>query len=108
MELTISPADAVIIGATGMEALLQNIRTIVLTSVYSVPLDRGFAHLNALIDSPSPAETIRLAGQLTEAIERYEPRISVERIVFRQTPSEGMEGRLFPHITFRLKDGVSL
>ncbi len=108
MELTISSTDAVVIGATGMEALLQNIRTIVLTSVYSVPLDRSFAHLNALVDSPSPTETTRLAGQLTEAIEKYEPRVAVERIAFRQTPSEGMEGRLRPVITFSLKAGVTL
>lgn len=108
MDLDIHAARPVVIGATGMEAVLQNIRTIVLTSACTVPLDRSFAHLNGLLDSPSPTETLRLAGQLTEAIEKYEPRVAVERIVFRQDAAEGMQGRLVPRITFRLKEGVSL
>lgn len=100
-----------VIGATGVDALLQNIRVIVLTSLYSVPLDRSFAHLNEMVDSPAPHVTARLTGLLVEAIEKYEPRVHVEKIVFEEAADRRgalMKGRLTPRITFSLRDGVKL
>lgn len=112
METTVLPGAALRIGATGMEALLQNIRIIVLTTMYSVPLDRGFAHVGDFIDSPSPLETARLVVRLTDAIEAKEPRVRVRRITLEPAEQNGMEaamqGRLYPHICFDLKEGVEL
>ena len=102
MELVVTPAPFVI-GATGMEAVCQNIRVIVLTGAYSIPLDRGFAHDCAFIDSPAPKATARLGSALIEAIERFEPRVRVERIDF-VTGADLMEGQLVPRIRFSLKD----
>lgn len=98
------------IGATGVSALLQNIRVIVLTSLYSVPLDRAFAHVGEAIDSPAPLKTARLVGSLTEAIEKYEPRVKVQTITFTEDNVRGalMDGRMVPKITFSLRDGVVL
>lgn len=122
----------VIIGARGMDDVMQCIRTIVRTMIYSVPLDRGFASTGSYIDSPSPHAVAARMGELTEAIERREPRVRVTSIRFvnasyrgamppdnppsplRAKPGTGldaqevMDGRLTPVIRFRLREGVSL
>ncbi len=111
MDLHIYENRPLVIGASGVEALLQNIKMIVLTQVYSIPLDRSFAHIDRLVDSPAPLETARPTAELIEAIEKYEPRIRVERLVFEEDGDRRgalMDGRLVPRLTFRLRDGVEL
>ena len=106
-----NPAAGYQIGITGMDAILQNIRTIILTSMYSVPLDRAFAHVMDMVDSPAPHETMRLSQALVDAIETYEPRVLVERIDFvpDESASDGlMKGSLAPKVTFALREGVDL
>lgn len=108
MNTLITPGLPLTIGATSMDAIVQNIRIIVLTTAYSVPLDRGFAHTGAFIDSPAPHETARLIARLTDAIEAQEPRVKVTRITLEADPDGLMQGRLFPRIFFDLKEGVTL
>ncbi len=105
-ELTITRNAPLVIGATGMEALAQNIRVIILTAAYSVPLDRAFAHLADMIDSPAPQETARLTALLVEAIELHEPRVRVERLDWvrpADCATALMQGRLTPRITFSVR-----
>lgn len=101
---------AYIIGATGMTAICQNLRVILATLTFSVPLDRAFAHAGRLIDSPAPNDAARLAVDLVEAIERYEPRIRVEKLEFAYVDRKDqlMEGQLTPKVTFSLREGVEL
>lgn len=120
MDLVVRPEQPLRIGAVGEEAILQNIRMIVLTTAYSVPLDRAFAHAGEFVDSPSPTVTAGLTARLVEAIEAREPRVRVQRIVLEAAASKnaatsaqsaveaGMSGRLYPHIYFDLKEGTSL
>ncbi len=112
MDLTVIPGQPLRIGASGMDALLQNIRIIVLTTMYSVPLDRGFAHVGDFIDSPSPLVTARLVARLTDAIEAKEPRVTVQRITLEAAEDDNtqaaMQGRLHPRVYFDLKDGVTV
>ena len=96
------------IGATGIAALEQNIRIICTTLAYSVAMDRGFAHVGAFVDAPTPYDVARLIADITEAIEAKEPRVSVERISLEPSADEAMQGRLYPKITYRVKDGVTL
>jgi phage baseplate assembly protein W len=96
------------IGAKGMDALVQNIRIIVLTTMYSVPLDRGFAHAGTALDSPAPLVTARLTAEITEAIEEKEPRVKVDRIHFEPVAgvSGHMEGRYAPRVVFHVREGA--
>lgn len=96
------------IGATGVAAIEQNIRIIVTTLAYSVALDRGFAHVGAFIDAPTPYEAARLIADLTEAIEAKEPRVSVERITLEPSVDQAMQGRLYPRIVWHQREGVAL
>ncbi len=110
MEMLVTGPMPLIIGASGMDAIRQNIRTIILTTMYSVPLDRGFAHAGAALDSPAPLVTARLIAALTEAIEAREPRVAVERISLEagDGPVGIMDGRFRPRVIFRLKEGLTL
>lgn len=96
-----------VIGAAGMAEILQNIRMIIATHMYSVPLDRGFAYDPAFLDSPAPAATARLTGELMDAIEKYEPRVEVTEIDVSGAANP-MTGSLAPKIVFHLKKGVEL
>lgn len=103
-----TPLPSLVIGATGLEAVAQNIRIIVLTMAYSVALDRGFANTGGFIDAPTPYAVARKIAELTEAIEAKEPRAKVESIRFAPRPSDAMEGRVYPIISFSIRKGVTL
>ena len=98
-----------IIGAKGLEDVIQCIRYIVITTVFSVPLDRSFATDGSYIDAPVPYAVAARMAALTEAIERREPRVSVTSIRFAPlAATDAMDGRIVPVIRFRLRDGVKL
>ena len=77
-----SPLPPLVIGASGLEGIAQNIRVIVTTLAWSVPLDRAFAHAGAFIDAPTPYAVARKIAELPEAIEAGAPRVRVESIRF--------------------------
>ena len=78
--------------------------------MYSVPLDRAFAHDGRILDSPAPMATAKLTNQLMDAIEKYEPRVEVQSIDFVYTDAKSQleQGILTPKITFKVKNGVEL
>ncbi|MDR0476565.1 MAG: hypothetical protein LBH14_01305 [Desulfobulbaceae bacterium] len=106
-ELVADDAPA-IIGAKGLDDVMQCIRYIVRTTVFSVPLDRGFATDGSYIDAPVPYGVAARMAALTEAIERREPRVRVTSIRFAQQAADAMDGRVVAIIRFRLCDGVQL
>lgn len=108
MEMTVRPGRKIVIGAQGMEAIMQNIATIVTTLVYSVAFDRGFATSGAFLDSPAPHAAASKMAELAEAIEQREPRVTVQRIAFDADAAGCADGRLCPRITFTLREGVTL
>ena len=98
----------IVVGATGLSGLEQCLRLIVATFAYSVPMDRSFAGLGSFVDSPAPHKVAALIAELTEAIEKYEPRVVVTSISLEPNPEALMKGQVYPLITFHLKDGVEL
>ena len=95
-----------VIGATGDEELMQNVRIIVSTFAYSVRFDVPFADAGDYIDSPLPLATARRIAGLTEAIERNEPRLSVKSIQFKNDPAGFAQGIGYPVIRVVKKDQV--
>lgn len=106
MELLFDPQEPLKIGATGMDAITQNIRMIILTMRCSVPLNRAFAHDGRMIDSPAPVDTARLMAELVAAIEKYEPRVKMEKIEL--VHHEGGLEVVAPKVHFSLKKGAVL
>ena len=96
--------NRLIIGATGLAAVVQNIRMILTTFAYSVPLDRRFASHGGAIDAPAPVMAALRIAELTDAIEEKEPRAEVVSI--RLLRAETLDGQLRPVVTFKLREGV--
>ncbi len=105
---TVDMTAPFIIGATGEEEIRQNMRVIVLSTAWSVPFDRGFAHTGAFIDAPAPYEAARLISALMEAIETREPRVRVRKIIMEADSRSMGEGRLRPRIIYDYREGVLL
>ena len=99
-------AAPLVIGATGLDAVVQNIRMILTTFAYSVPLDRRFASHGGAIDAPAPVMAALRIAELTDAIEEKEPRAEVVSI--RLLRAETLDGQLRPVVTFKLREGVAL
>ena len=108
----------IVIGATGLEDIMQCMRTIVRTTIYSCPMDRGFATTGKYVDSPIPHAVALRIAELTEALEKREPRIKVTSIHFvplqataeqkNHALNSAMDGSLAPVIRFRLRQGVKI
>jgi hypothetical protein len=98
----------VVIGTRGLEDIMQCIRYIVRTTAYSVPMDRSFSNDGSYIDAPLPHAAAARMAVLTEAIESREPRVRVSSIRFAPRPDAAMDGRSFPIIRFRPRQGGKL
>ena len=73
--------------STLVTEVLQNVKTILSTVKYSVPLDRGFGIGGAM-----------LSGEIFAAIRRYEPRAMIQSIKFSGDES----GKLIPILEVRI------
>lgn len=83
------------------EEILQNVRTILTTAKYSVPLDRGFGINADFVDMPIDYAKARLTAEIIDAIRRYEPRVSVSKVFFA---GDGADGKLIPTVRVVIND----
>ena len=99
-------ASSFIIGATGVTEILQNVRTILSTIKGSVTFDRDFGLSITYLDSPMPEAMAAFTGEIVEEVEKQEPRISVASVTFKPKKDEAMQGRLYPVVRIKFKDGA--
>lgn len=97
---------AIDIGATGLSEIMQNVRTILATAIGSVVLDRAFGVDTSILDEPAHLVQARRAAQVIEAVEKFEPRVTVTRVTWQAT--DAADGVLSPTVQIRIKDGVQL
>ncbi|NCC97880.1 MAG: hypothetical protein EOM02_13710 [Synergistales bacterium] len=80
--------------ASLVEEVVQNVRTILSTAVWTVPLDRRFGVDVSMLDKPTPEAMAALSAEIYGAIHKYEPRCKIKGIDF-----EGdVDGRLSPKV----------
>ena len=97
MEYTVfGKLDKVDFAATGVDEVLQNIRTLLVTKKFSVPLDRDLGLDFRVLDQPLPKAQAALRVEIIEAIRKYEPRAHVMRVDFDGT---AIDGHLIPKVT---------
>ena len=82
------------------EEVLQNVRMIISTVKYSVPMDREFGIDSAVIDRPINIAKAHLSNEIFRAVRRYEPRAVIESIDFEGDES----GRLTPKIKVQINE----
>lgn len=105
MEVELHSLNDVNFSPVGMEELIQNIQTIVSTEKYSVPLDRDFGVDLRLIDKPMNRVQALLSKEITVNIEKYEPRVKVTEVIYREAEASG---RMKIAVKFKLRKGVRL
>lgn len=84
--------------ATIAEEVMQNVRMIISTVKYSVPMDREFGIDGAVIDRPVNVAKAHLTNEIFRAVRRYEPRAEITDIDFDGAGS----GQLTPRIKIRV------
>lgn len=82
------------------EEVLQNVRTLLTTIKYQIPLDRAFGIDGSAIDLPMPRAQAFLTNEIFTAIRRYEPRARIEKISFTGDGS----GRLVPTVEVSINE----
>lgn len=68
--------------STEEEEILQNLRTILSTIKFSVPLDRSFGIAADFVDAPTPEARALAENAYFKAIREYESRAVVEKITW--------------------------
>lgn len=107
MELNvIGTLDRVIVGATGVTEIIQNVKTIMSTVLGTVPLDRAFGIDGEFVDQPLPVAQARAAAAMVTAVEKWEPRVQVQKITWVDDPAGAADGRLVPNVRIKLREGV--
>lgn len=87
--------QAIDFGATGVEEVLQNVRTLLCTKKYSVPLDRALGIEFSMLDKPLLQAQTDLRVAIIETIRKDEPRAIVKEVTFT---GDGMNGVLIPKV----------
>lgn len=86
--------------ASEVAEILQNLRTIITTTKYSVPLDRDFGFDAEMLDKPMTTAQAQLQSEIIMAIKAYEPRVTVTGITITGTDN----GVLIPKVQVMIND----
>ena len=78
--------------------ILQNVRTVLSTMIYSVPLERDLGLTGEHVDKPLPVAKVMQQVAIVDAIEKYEPRAKVKSIEFENNIDDAMRGNLTPRV----------
>ena len=79
-----------------VRSVMQNVRCILRTPKFTVPLYREFGVDTSFIDTPITVVAPIIYAEIREAIETFEPRCEVVDITFEIDPQN--PGRLFPAV----------
>lgn len=104
MEITIDnyEDDINLFPKTLAEEIVQNIKMILVSPKYSVPLDRDFGTSHNQLDTPVNKAQPKLIMEIIDAIEEYEPRAEITKIDFKV--DESRMGKLIPIVGVRIKN----
>lgn len=80
--------------------ILQNLRTILTTPKFSVPLNREFGLSMTWLDEPLPVAQAKLMTEIVTAVQQWEPRVEVTRVTFFE--GDAQEGVLRPKVRVKL------
>lgn len=87
-----------------VRSILQNVRTILRTPKYTVPLYREFGLDTAVVDSPITVAEPILYAEVREAIEQFEPRCTVTDVSF--VIEKNNPGALSPRVEVEINAGA--
>lgn len=74
--------------------IIQNCKTILSTTKFSVPLDRDFGVNANFVDAPLLVAKAQIESEIFTALKKYEPRVTVKQIMW----AADMEGIVRPKV----------
>jgi phage baseplate assembly protein W len=83
-----------------IEEIAQNVRTLLRTAIWSVPLDRMIGIDYRFLDLPSPVAQMQIQVELFQKINFYEPRVAASDIRFA---GDGQTGYLEPTVKLEFR-----
>lgn len=83
---------------TVAEEVMQNVRMIITTMKYTVPMDRDFGIDGAVVDRPINIAKAHISSEIFRAVKKHEPRAEIESIAFAGDAT----GRLVPSVVVRI------
>lgn len=86
------------------EEILQNVRMIISTPRFSIPLVRGLGLSAGFLDAPMPVAQAKLSSEIATALALYEPRAELLSVTFQGDDNDKMSGRSIPVISVRIPD----
>jgi hypothetical protein len=86
-------------GATGPNEIFQNVKFILLTEYFSVPLDRQFGMDFTMVDKPMQIAEAMLSQEVAMKIALYEPRCQFREISF---DGNAVGGKLAPRVVVEI------
>lgn len=84
--LTPPEQQALNLGATGLNEVLQNVQIILTTRIGSVMLDRKFGLDYSFLDAPQNKAQLIIVQQVCQGLTNFEPRVTFSRIQFSIDP----------------------
>ncbi len=100
-ELTMASVAEVDFGAVSHKEILQNLRCILLTPQFTVPLNRLFGMEYLFLDMPINQQRDILVGEILEKIVLWENRIEVVNVTFDEDAAT-LEGQTIPRLHIRV------
>jgi phage baseplate assembly protein W len=91
--------DRIDFGATGVKEVLQNVKTLLCTKKFSVPLDRDVGLAFSPLDMPYPKAQAGISTEIIQAIREFEPRAKKVKVEFSGEP---VDGRLFSKVVVKI------
>lgn len=81
--------------------VLQNVRTIISTPKYSVPLNRELGMTMTYLDAPMPISEAKLIAEIFTEVPRWEPRAVVTQVTFVE---DNYNGVLVPKVRVSINE----
>lgn len=78
-------STAINLAPSADEEIVQNVRMIISSSKYDVPLNRNFGLSREYMHKPQNVAELLLVRDVTEAIEEYEPRALIKSVSTEST-----------------------
>ncbi len=89
-EITANTDEIKIFPSSELEEITQNIRMIITTQKFSVPMDRAFGINSAMLDQPLAAARAKLSAEIVAAVNKFEPRAAVTEVIFLNNETDGI------------------
>lgn len=82
IEIAAGLPEIVIMPASELEEIIQNVRMILNTFRGSAPMDRGFGVPSEFIDMPVTVLRTKVAAEIITCVTKFEPRAKVRKVNF--------------------------